>query len=180
MPTNESPLTLALLAIGCLLAGCPTADDEPDSLVAPDPIGAELLHWGWGRPVPPFVTCSRSHLYRDGRALQLQCFTQEGAFSYENRGTLSPEGDEALDAELAAADLDNTEPGDFMGLCGNPDSLGANLTVWVGDHSITYDPFCPIKGIESLHALLWTLNGDIHDCEGLDLLESVEPGCRLY
>jgi hypothetical protein len=49
-----------------------------------------------------------------------------------------------------------------------------------GRSLITYDPACPIKGIESLNALLWTLDGDISDCEGLDLLESVEPGCRLY
>lgn len=180
--TNKFPFTLTLLTLACALTtGCPIVDDDdPESPAAPDPIGAELLHWGPGRPIPGFEACSRSYLYRDGRALALQCFTREGEFSYENRGTLSPAGAAALDAEFAAADLDNAEPGDFMGFCGNPDSLGAILTVWVGDQSITYDPFCPIQGIESLNALLWTLDGDISDCEELDWLESVEPGCRAY
>ncbi len=175
--TNESALLLTLLMCGYLLTGCPTGDDELSAPAAPEPIGAELLHWAtvWGLPA-----CSRGYLYREGRALQYQCFTLEGAFSWENRGLLSPAGAEALDAELAAADIDNTEPGNYMGLCNSSDATAATFTLWVGDRSISYVPDCPTKGIESLNELMHTLLRDIGDCVEFDLLESVEPGCRPY
>ena len=125
-------------------------------------------------------TCRRAYLYRDGRALQYQCFTHDGVFSWENHGTLSPTGTEALDAQLAGADLDNTEPGDFMGLCGSADANTVTLVVWFGERSVSYSPLCPTKGLESLNEFSWTLRGDISECEELDFLESVEPGCRAY
>jgi hypothetical protein len=48
--------------------------------------------------------CDRAHVYPSDRTLQCQCFDSDGGFSYEHRGTLSPEGAATLDAELAAAD----------------------------------------------------------------------------
>lgn len=166
----EFPLVLILL-----LGGCPVA--EPNEPTAPAPIGDELLST---ESVAGLKDCQRAHLYRDGRSLQYQCFTLDGAFSWENRGTLSPEGAEDLDAELADADLDNTAPGDFMGLCGSAESGAVTLTVWFPERSLSYSPLCPTQGVEALNELLWTLRGDISECELLDLLTSVEPGCRAY
>jgi hypothetical protein len=169
---TKLPITLTLVL---LATACP-APDDPDEPITPDPIGPELLQ---PPPTGGFESCRSSILYRDGRALQRQCFTGTGAFSYENLGTLSSEGAAALDAELAAADLDDTEPVNYYGLCGNPDAL-LEWVVWVGERSVEYSPYCPTKGMKALTELLSTLWQDISDCEGLDLLESVEPGCRPY
>jgi hypothetical protein len=166
---------LLILALTLLTSACLVPDD-PDEPITPDPIGARLLHTeGTGG----FESCRSAILYRDGRALQYQCFTSTGAFSYENLGTLSPDGAAALDAELLAADLDDTEPGNFMGLCVSQEAE-REWVVWVGERSVKYSALCPTKGMEALNALMWTLYGDIDECEELDLVESVEPGCRPY
>ncbi|HLT37857.1 MAG TPA: hypothetical protein VK034_16310 [Enhygromyxa sp.] len=168
---NQSNFLLALLV---LLTACPAPGEPPP---APDPIGDELLRT---ESVFGLEACRRAHLYRNGRSLQYQCFTLDGSFSWENRGTLSPDGAAALDAELASADFDDTEPGDFMGLCQSAEADAATLTVWIGERSVSYSPLCPTKGLESLNELLWMLRGDISECEQLELLDSVEPGCRAY
>ena len=93
---------------------------------------------------------------------------------------LSVEGAQALDAELAAVDLEDTEPGDYMGLCGSSDASAATMTAQVQGQSVSYGPYCPTQGMESLNELLWTLLGDISDCVELDVLASVEDGCRAY
>lgn len=171
MTTKRLP---PLLLLPLVLGGCSVPPEDP---APPEAIGDVLLSTesAWG-----LEGCERSVLYRDGRSLQLQCLTLDEVFSWENRGVLSVDGLEALDAELAAADLEDTEPGDYMGLCGSPDASAAEITVWVEGQSVTYVPYCPIRGMESLNALLWTLRGDIGDCTQLDLLASVEPGCRAY
>ena len=171
MPKN--PELLILLAL--LFGGCPEPPEDPPT--APDPIGEELLHTEsvWG-----LEGCERSVLYREGRSLQFQCFTLEETFSWENRGALSIEGMNALDTELAAADLSDTEPGDYMGLCGSSDANAASMTVQVQGQSVTYGPYCPTRGMESLNEILWTLLGDISDCTELDVLTSVDDGCRAY
>lgn len=112
--------------------------------------------------------------------MQYQCFATDGSFSWENRGTLSPDGEAALEAAVAAVDLTNTSPGDDDGLCNGPESGSATMTLWVGEHSVSYSPVCPTEGIQVLHDLAKMLLGDIADCIELDLLESVEPECRAY
>lgn len=165
-----------------LLAACVPPEDEPQAM-APEPIGDELLSF---TTAPDFIGCGEAHLYRAQRSVQFQCFaTKDGTFSWENRGTLSLEGAAALDAALAAADFDNTEPAPDDGLCkGNPDAESASMTLWVGGRSFTYTPACPTMGIAELHELAEALISDISDCEEpgttLDLLDSVEPGCRVY
>jgi hypothetical protein len=160
-----------------LIAACVPSEVEPP--MAPEPIGAELLSF---TAMTDFLGCGEAHLYRDGLSVQYQCFsTTKGTFSYENRGTLSVEGATALDAALASADFDNTEPAPDDGLChGNPEAESSSTTLWVGDRSFTYDSACPTMGILELHEVTETLIGDISECTELDLLESVEPGCRLY
>src|SRR5690554_3856812 len=105
-------LLLTLLVIG---ACADPKDRDPDPAEqAPDPIGPELINLvgGWN------YCSSGAHLYREGRALQFQCFDGEGVFVYENRGTLTPEAAATLDAELMAADLNDTEPVNYLGSCG--------------------------------------------------------------
>jgi hypothetical protein len=167
-----------ILLISIALAGaCVMPEDAPP--MAPEPIGDELLSF---TAMTDFLGCGEAHLYRTQRSLQLQCFsTTRQAFSWENRGTLSIEGEAALDAALAAADFDNTEPAPDDGLCkGNPEAESASMTLWVGGRSFTYSPACPTMGIVELHEVAETLVGDIGSCEELDLLDSVEPGCRAY
>ncbi len=175
---NTNELTIAI-TLALLVGACTSVDEQDDAAQAPEPIGAELLR---SESVFGIEACNRSHLYRDGRRLQYQCFTLAGEFSWENRGTLSPEGAAALDAELAAADLDDTEPGDYMGLCNGSESGAATWTLTVGERSVSYPPSCPTEGLEPLNELLWTLTDDLVDCwaHGLDLLESIDPGCRYY
>ena len=67
-----------------------------------------------------------------------------------------------------------------MGLCVSHEANKGEWVVSVGGRSVEYSPLCPTKGLEPLNELLWTLYNDISDCEQLDLLESVEPGCRAY
>ncbi len=67
-----------------------------------------------------------------------------------------------------------------MGLCQSHDEHALLWTLYVGERSVSYSPFCPTKGLEPLNELLWTLTGDLGDCQALDLLDSVEPGCRAY
>jgi hypothetical protein len=161
-----------------LLTACVPPDDESPPM-APEPIGDELLSF---TAQTDFLGCGEAHLYRARRSIQLQCIsTTRDAFSWENHGTLSPEGEAALDAALAAADFDNTEPAPDDGLCqGNPDADSVSMTLWVEGRSFTYSPACPTMGIAELHEVAETLVGDISDCIELDLLESVEPGCRPY
>src|SRR5690349_5111448 len=129
--TDTLPVFL-VLAVAC---SSPTDDDGPIP-GAPDPIGPELIsivdipdsRWSCG---------GGYYLYRQGREVQSQCFNGDGTFKYENRGTLTVEAAEMLDAEIAAADLDDTEPVNYHGGCGNPDSVGA-YTLWVGDESIQF------------------------------------------
>jgi hypothetical protein len=163
-----------------LISACVTPEDEAPA--APEPIGAELLSF---TTAPDFIGCGEAHLYRARRSVQFQCFATSGPFSWENRGTLSIEGEAALDAALAVTDFDNTEPAPDDGLCkGNPDAESSTMTLWVGDRSFTYHPACPTIGIAELNEVADTLISDISDClepgTTLDLLESVEPGCRVY
>lgn len=171
------------LLISILLAGaCVTSEDEPPA-AAPEPIGPQLLGF---TAQTDFLGCGEAHLYRAQRLIQFQCFsTTQDTFSWENRGTLSVEGEAALDAALAAADFNNTEPAPDDGLCkGNPDAESASMTLWVGEDSFTYTPACPTMGIAELHEVAELLVGDISECTEpgttLDLLESIEPGCRVY
>lgn len=167
----------ALLISIALLCACAPAEDEAQAPLAPDPIGGELLSFTTVLGVPG---CELAFLYRTRRLVQYQCFAADGSFSWENRGTLSVEGEAALDAALAAADLTNTNPGDDDGLCGGPEADSATLTLWIDQESFTYSPVCPTQGIQALHDVALTLMKDIGDCMELDLLESVEPGCRGY
>jgi hypothetical protein len=166
----------SLLISIVLASACVTPEDEPPA--APEPIGPELLSF---TTLPDFLGCGEAHLYRAERLIQFQCFRASGPFSWENRGTLSVEGEVVLDAALAAADFDNTEPAPDDGLCkGNPEANSTTMTLWVGDESFTYHPACPTMGIAELDKVTDTLIGDIGDCEELELLDSVEPGCRAY
>jgi hypothetical protein len=164
-----------------LITACMPAEENPP--MAPEPIGPELLSF---TAQTDFLACGEAHLYRAQRLVQFQCFsTTLDAFSWENRGTLSDEGAAALDAALASADFDNTEPAPDDGLCkGNPDAHSASRTLWVGDRSFTYSPSCPTVGVAELDEVADTLIGDISECmepgTELDLLDSVEPGCRAY
>jgi hypothetical protein len=167
-----------ILLISIALTGaCVPPEAEPPA--APEPIGNELLSF---TTAPDFIGCGEAHLYRAQRSVQFQCFaTKDGTFSWENRGTLSVDGAAALDAALEVTDFDNTEPAPDDGLCkGNPDAESATTTLWVGDRSFTYHPACPTIGIAELHEVTQTLVGDISECTELDLLDSVEPGCRVY
>lgn len=169
----------ALLLSAVLLAACgePESDEPP---AAPEPIGPELM--SFNIVFGSFIGCSQVNLYRASRALQYQCFTSDGGFSWENRGTLSADGLVLLDAELAAADFSNTAPGeDKHGLCkGGSESNASTTILWVGDESFSYESACPTAGIQGLHDVLQIIVDDIGDCMELDLLESVEPGCRAY
>jgi hypothetical protein len=156
----------SLLISIALASACVTPEDEPLP-VAPEPIGAELM--SFTTPAIGLNEC-----------VQFQCFDPNGTFSYENRGTLSDEGEAALDAAIAVTDFDNTERAPDDGWCGNPDADRVSKTLWVEDRSFTYKASCPTMGIAELDNVTDTLIGDIGDCEELVLLDSVEPGCRAY
>ena len=174
-------IEILLTCITIALAGaCETPEAEPPA--APEPIGPELLSF---TATTDDLGCGEAHLYRAQRLIQFQCFsTRRNAFSYENRGTLSVEGEAALDAALASADLDNTEPAPDDGLCKSAEAKSSSTTLWVDDQSFTYYSACPTMGILELHEVAETLIADISDCNEpgtvLDLLESIEPGCRQY
>jgi hypothetical protein len=169
---------ILLISIALVAACVPPEDDAP---MAPEPIGAELLSF---TVLPDFLGCGEAHLYRAQRSIQFQCFRYDGPFSWENRGTLSAEGEAELDAALAAADFDNTEPAPDDGLCGSPETESSTVTLWVGERSFSYHPACPTQGIAALHEVTQMLIQDISECTEpgteLDLLDSVEPGCRVY
>jgi hypothetical protein len=167
----------SLLISIALASACVTPEDEPLP-VAPEPIGAELM--SFTTPAIGLNECVEAHLYRAQRVIQFQCFDPNGTFSYENRGTLSDEGEAALDAAIAVTDFDNTERAPDDGWCGNPDADRVSKTLWVEDRSFTYKASCPTMGIAELDNVTDTLIGDIGDCEELVLLDSVEPGCRAY
>jgi hypothetical protein len=166
--------TLAIV-LALLVAGCP-APSEPEPMEGdPDPIGDELLRFDgtWAAS-----DCARSHLYREGRSVQQQCFDADDAFSWENRGTLTVEAAAALDAAIASADLDDTDPINYMGLCGAPDAYGT-VTLWAGERSVSFEPFCLTMGIVELYEQVTAINTELWNCaEPFTMLESVEPGCR--
>lgn len=171
--------SLSFLFVLTLACSSPKDDDQP-ILEAPDPIGPELLSFQGGRDHP--LTCGGGyHLYREGREIQSQCFSGDGTFKYEDRGTLTVQAAEKLDAEIAAADLNETEPVNYLGSCGSPDSVGI-FTLWVGDESIQFEPNCLIRGIVSLYEHVDAIARELGACgEGWpELLESIEPGCRSY
>ncbi len=171
MPIKTEFLTIVLV----LVAGCPEPT-EPDPVEqAPDPIGDELLRYEGTWAVS---TCARSHLYREGRQVQLQCFDAQDGFTFENRGTLTVEWAAALDAASANADLDATEPVNYMGFCGAPDSHGT-VTLWAGERSVSFEPSCLTTGIVELFERANAIHVDLSGCdEPLTTLESLEPGCR--
>jgi hypothetical protein len=158
-------------------SACVAPEDEPPPR-APEPIGAELV--SFTTPALGLNECVEAHLYRVQRVIQFQCFDPNGTFSYENRGTLSVEGEAALDAAIAVTDFDNIEPAPNNGWCGNPGAEAVSQTLWVEGRSFTYEDSCPTMGIAELAKVIDTLIGDIGDCEELVLLDSVEPGCRAY
>jgi hypothetical protein len=166
----------SLLISIALVSACMTPEAEPP--MAPEPIGPKLL--SYSVPDLGLPDCVEATLYRSQRSVQLHCFTRDGTFSYENRGTLSIEGESALDAAIAVTDFDNTEPAPDDGWCGNPDSDSVSMTLWVGDRSFTYKAPCPTIGIAELDEVASTIVVDVGECEDLDLLDSVEPGCRAY
>jgi hypothetical protein len=164
-----------LLLILALLGACATPKDDPPEQ-APEPIGPPLKSIGGTRP-----PCNGGYnLYRQGRQIQIQCFEWGGTFVYDNRGTLTPEASTMLDAEIAAADLDDTEPVNWMGGCGAFDAVGTE-TLWVGEQSISFEPGCLIHGIVPLYEYVYSIEIEFEQCNPvvLDLLESIEPGCQI-
>lgn len=177
MSTKTKTKTTLLATLALLITGCTSAPDEDSAPQAPEPIGAELLRvegtWAAG-------DCVRSHLYREGRAVQHQCFDGEGVFSWENRGMLTVAAAAALDDELAAADLDDTDPVNYMGLCSVSDAHGV-VTMWVGERHASFAPFCLFTGILNLYTEISAVRTDIEECQKPFMrLESLEPGCRAY
>lgn len=169
------PKRTNLLLLLALIGGCATPKDDPPEQ-APKPIGPPLWSFLGGRP-----PCNGgSTLYREGRQIQIQCFEWGGTFVYDNRGTLTPEASTMLDAEIAAADLDDTEPVNHMGSCGAFDSIGTE-TLWIGEQSISFETSCLIRGIVPLYEIVHTIAAEIDTCNPLDhdLLESIEPGCQV-
>lgn len=166
---------LLLICIALLTACAPPEPDQPPD--PPDPIGDQLLRT---TTAIGFPACSVGHLYRNREQVQYQCFDKDGVLRYENRGTLSDQGQADLDAALAAADPTNTTPTNIDGFCTAPDSDISWITLWVGSHSVDYPVGCPPEGLLHLHETVLTLSDDIGDCIDLDMLESVEPGCRPY
>src|SRR5690606_13161749 len=68
-----------------LLTSCapPDPDQPPDP---PDAIGDELMGFTTALGFP---NCTVGHMYRDHELVQFQCFSTDGTYSHENRGTLS-------------------------------------------------------------------------------------------
>lgn len=175
--SNPRLLLLLVLFVGACASPADdgAAEQGPDPS-APEPIGPALIRLEVGTVAP----CSSRILYRQGPELQSQCFDEDGEFSYENRGTLTPETAATLDVELAAADLGDTEPVSYQGSCGLPDSFGTE-TLWIGDQSISFELNCLIRGIVPLYEhvdAIWTALRHCGQVNG-ELLESVEPGCQL-
>ncbi len=162
------------LLLSCVITlGACTPADPPGP---PEPIGEALLSFTTALGVPG---CAEAHLFRDRELVQYQCFAVDGSFAWENRGTLSDQGFATLEAALAAADPSDTAPSGAPS-CDEPESESASITLWVGPRSVSYPPGCPTEGIAALHEVAMTLLGDIGDCDELDMLESVDDGCRPY
>lgn len=174
----RAPALFALIYLG---TGCGDSTAEGSSTGAdetPQPIGAELLGFTTAIGIPG---CAQGHLYRAREQVQLQCFASDGSFSWENHGTLTAEGESALVDALASVDLEDTALVDEMGFCDGPESESASVTLWIEDDvSVSYSPSCPMQGILELHQVGNTVLTDISECIELDLLASVEPGCRPY
>lgn len=175
--SHEPPTLLALAPVIMILTGCPEPEPEPQQPAAPEPIGPELMRiegtWAW-------PTCASSHLYRDGRLLQRQCFDRDEVFSWENRGMLTPEAAAALDVELATAELDDRTPVNYHGLCDNLDTSGT-ITIWFDAGELSFAPFCLYEGILDAFELVDAIGLDIAECRvPSQWLESYEPGCRAY
>lgn len=169
--------TAILPTLALLLSSCTGVADEDLAPLPPDPIGGELLRvegtWAGG-------ACARSHLYREGRALQYQCFDAEGVFSWENRATLTAAAVLGLDAALAAADLDDRQPVNHRGLCGASDAQGI-VSMWIGERQVSFAPFCLFAGIVDLYEEVSASKADIAGCQAPFMrLASLEPGCRAY
>ncbi len=165
----EILLSMCVVVLGSCVAEQPAGP--------PEPIGEELMSFTTALGVPG---CVEAHLYRAREAVQYQCFATDGTFSWENRGTLSEQGRAALETALAGADPTNTTPSDAEGFCDGPESESATVTLWVDSRSVSYPPGCPPEGIEALHEVAMSLLGDIGDCIELDVLDSVDDGCRAY
>jgi len=155
--------------------GCPAPSDPAPE--PPPPIGPQLLEIEGSFAIEG---CASSRLYRDGRRVQYQCFDSQGAFSWDNRGTLTESASAALDSELASAALDATTPVNHKGLCGAPDS-GGEVSLWVGEERVSFAPFCLFEGIVALYDQVAAILFEIEGCEEpFAQLESVDPGCRAY
>jgi hypothetical protein len=166
-----------LVVFALFVAGCPVSPEPEPAEQTPEPIGNELLRFEGTWAIP---ACASSNLYREGRAVQHQCFDVDGVFSWENRGTLTVEAAAALDAVIASADVDDTEPVNYMGFCGAADAHGT-VTMWVGERSVSFEPFCLTAGIVALYEQVSTIDTEVAGCEKpFQMLESVEPGCRAY
>lgn len=169
----------AIILLPTLIGACADPKERDPDLAeqAPDPIGPELM-----RVEGAWSSCSSgAHLYRQGREIQSQCFDAHGKFVYDNRGTLTHEASTVLDAELAAADLGDTEPVNHLGSCGVPDANGIE-TLWIGDESISFEASCLIEGIVPLYEHVVAVWTELTYC-GMgtpELLVSIEPGCRSY
>ncbi|PRP96031.1 hypothetical protein [Enhygromyxa salina] len=169
--------TILLAALLVFTPGCATepVDDPVDQ--AREPIGNELISYSgtWA-----YYTCAASHFYREGRQVQQLCFFHDGRFSFENRGTLTPEASVALDVELVTADFDDRTPVNYLGFCGAPDA-GGIVTMWAGERSIEFAPFCLFEGIVPLYEAITAIQEELWDCGQAkpDKLESIQPGCRL-
>jgi hypothetical protein len=166
---------LLVLALSLVAGGCAVVEEVPR--MTPDPIGDELL-----RIVGAWSNCSGGvHLYREGRQIQSQCFDSNDEFVYENRATLTPDAEAALDAEIAAADLTDTTPVNYKGFCGVADAVGT-VTLWVDEQTISFDQNCLIEGIVPLYEHVEAIWSELSECgeEFPELLDSIEPGCRAY
>jgi hypothetical protein len=165
-----------LLTLALSLACAAAPEDVPPT--APEAIGDELMRveGTWA-----ISTCARSHLYRQRREVQHQCFDANGQFAWENRGTLTADASAKLDAALAEADLSATEPVDYAGSCDAPDARGT-ITMWVGEQAVSFAPFCLFEGIVVLYEQVQAIRLELLDCDELlfEQLESVAPECRSY
>lgn len=86
----------------------------------------------------------------------------------------------ALEAEIAAADLDDTDPVNYMGLCGAADAQGT-VMMWIGAQPVSFAPFCLFEGIVAVYEKVSGIQAEVSDCqEVLIELESVAPGCRTH
>jgi hypothetical protein len=159
-----------------LIGACANPPDDPPEQ-APEPIGPPLKSMVGGRG-----GCSGGiHLYRAGQKIQAQCFDRDDNFVYDNQATLTAEASTRLDAEVAAADLDDTEPVDWLGFCGEGFDAPIIETLWVGEQSITFEIFCLIRGIVPLYEYIHAIEVEFAECGKVspDLLETIEPGCQI-